>query len=121
MPQNAFFMRQGDAEATQAEIRRGFQKVTEVLDQKRQIYGVDAASDEGGVVQKRRKRVRNRVADHAKHARFPVELMSAIEMLHFAQRDLSGSSGCFERGVRKLATFAQREQAGRKADFAHGN
>src|SRR5690242_15159056 len=47
--------------------------------------------------------------------------MHAIKMLHFPERDLTGS-GCGRYGrVSELATFPQREQARRKPDFAHRN
>ena len=47
--------------------------------------------------------------------------MRAIEMLHFLKRDLARSCCRRYRGVGKLATFTQSEQARRKADFAHRN
>src|SRR6202030_596189 len=89
MPQNALFVRDCDAETAQAEVRHSLEKIAQIWDEERQVHGVNSASDEGGIVQKRRKRVRDRVTNHTKDLRLAVEGVSAIEMLHFLQRDLS--------------------------------
>src|SRR6266403_1163907 len=99
MPKDALFERQGDAEAAQGEVRRSLKKIAQVTDEERQVHGIEFASDEGGVVQERRERVRDRVADHAKHLRLAVERVSAIEMLHFLKGDLPGSG---RRGYRRV-------------------
>jgi len=105
----------------QAEVRRSFQEIAQIADEERQVHGVDFANEESGVVQQRRKRVRDGVADDAKYLRLAIERVSAIEMLHFLKGDLP-RSGC--RGYRRISqrtTFTKSEETRWKAHFAHGD
>ena len=121
MAQDAFFMRDGDAEAAQTEVGRRFQKIAEISNEEGKVDSIDFARDKRGVMQQRGKGMRYWITDDAVHAGLAVEGMSAIQMLHFAQGNLPGSGGRLHWRVCERAAVAQGEQAGGKAHLTHGD
>src|ERR1700687_5889953 len=115
MPADALLARQANTEAAQGEVRRRVQKIAQILDQEWQVDGVDPPRDEGGVVEKGRKRVRDWVANNAKYPRLAVQCVRAIKMLQFRERNLPWSGCGGHRGIGEGAAFPQREAARRQA------
>ena len=60
------------------------------------------------------------IANHAIDLGVAIELVSAIEVLHFVERDLARSGGVGDWRVGQNAAFPQGEDAGGQADLAHG-
>src|SRR5882762_2274494 len=62
------------------------------MNQEWEIDSVDLAREETRVVQQRRERMPDRIADHAVNMRSSRKLVGTIEILHLAEGDLTGGS-----------------------------
>src|SRR5437879_2639098 len=82
-----------------AAFRNRLEKILESMNQEWEIDSVDLAREETRVVQQRRERVPDRIADHAVNMRSSCKLVSTIEILHLAEGDLTGGSCLSGRGV----------------------
>src|SRR5579862_5380174 len=121
MAKDGDFVRDGDAEAAEAEVWRGGQEVAKIVDQEGKVNGVEAARDEGGVVQQGRKGMRDGIADYAEDFGLAVQLVGAIEMLEVVKGDLAWRGGGGEGRIGQGAALAEGEDAGRESYFAHGD
>src|SRR5882672_1060822 len=83
--EDGLFVRQGDAETADAEFRNSRKKIAELADQKWEIDSINAARREARVVQQRRKRMTDGIADHAVDSRAACESVRAVEVLHLVQ------------------------------------
>ncbi len=119
--QDGLFVRNRYAEAANAELRNGPQKITKIFNQEGQIDGIDFARDKAGVVQERRQGVPNWIANHPVNASAPGQLVSAIEMLQGVQGNLAGGRRLPDGSVGQRAAFAQSKDTRRKTKLAHGD
>ncbi len=90
------------------------------MHQKRKVDGVLVTRRESRVVEQRRKRVADGVANHTVNSRRPIEQMCAIELKHVAKRNLAGRGRLRHRSIGQLAAFAQGKKARRQPDIPHG-
>ncbi len=118
---NRLLVRKSHAESTEAKFGDGFQEFAQIFDQERKIDGVELFLDKPCVVQERRKRMANRVANNTVHARAPRKYVRAVEMLQFIKRDLTGSSGRLYRRECECAALTKCENACRQTNFPHGH
>ena len=65
MLQDGLLVRDGHAEPANAELGHSLQKVAKILDQERQVDGIDFASDETRIMKERRQGVADGIADYA--------------------------------------------------------
>src|SRR5207253_9355664 len=79
------------------------------------------ARRESRVVQQRRERMTDGMANHSVDPRAARERVCAVEMLHLGERNLAGCGGLGNRSVSQLTSLAQGEDSRRQADFAHRN
>ena len=114
-------MWQGDAETADTEFRNNRQKIAELAHRKREINGINAARRESRVVQQRRERMTDRIANHPVDPRAARERVCAVEMLHLGERNLAGCGRLGNRSVSQLTSLAQGEDSRRQAGFAHRN
>ena len=78
-------MRNCDAETADAKLGYGSEKIAELAHQKWEIDGVHAARRESRVVQQRRKRVADGIANHTVDPRAARESVGAVEMNHVVE------------------------------------
>ncbi len=119
--EDGLLVRNGDTEATDAEFRDGIEKIAKPAHQKREIDSVHLSCDKSRVMQKRRKRMADGIANHSVDASAAREDVRAIEMLHVGERNLPGGGRIGDGCVRQSASFPQREDAGRQAGLTHRN
>ena len=75
-------MRQGNAETADTELRNSRKKIAELVHQKWETDGINAAGRESPVVQQGRKRMADGIANHSVDPRAARESMRTIEVLH---------------------------------------
>ncbi len=63
----------------------------------------------------------NGIADHAVNARPSRERVSTIEMLHFAEGDLTGRGCLGDGGIRQSASCPQRQDSSGQPHLPHRN
>ncbi len=74
-----------DAETLDTELWNSGKKIAELAHQKWEIDGINAARRESRVVQQRRKRVADGIANHTIDPRAARESVSAVEMNHVVE------------------------------------
>ena len=110
-----------DAESTKAKFGDGLQKIAKVMHKEREIDGIDATRYESRVVQERRKRMADRIANHSVDPRAARESVRAVKILHVMQRNLARSGSTGDRRVRQGTSPAQSENARGQASLSHRN
>src|SRR5882724_11927731 len=86
-----------------------------------QIDSINFARHEPRVMQQRRERMSNGIADYAVNARPSRERVSAVEMLQFAEGDLTGRGCCSDWRVRQSAAFSQCQDSRGQPHLPHRN
>src|SRR5882762_11096132 len=119
MLEKGLLVRQRHAEAADAEFGNRLEEITELMNQEWEIDGIYLARDESCVVQQRRERMGDGIADHAVNSRLSRERVSAVEIFHFVEGDLSGRGGLRDCRVGQSAAFSQRQDAAGQTYFAH--
>src|SRR5690242_2493718 len=115
------FVRNGDAESTNTELRNRIQKIAQVVYQERQVNSVHPLRGEAGIVQKGRKGMSNRISDDAINRGIPRQAVSPVQVLEISQSNLARRRGTFDRRVCEFAPFPQRQNARRQSHFSHGH
>src|SRR6202521_5854454 len=119
MLENRLLVRQGHAETTDSRLGNGREKITESMNQEWEIDRVNATRGETSVVQQRRKRMPDRIANHAVRTRPACQWMRAIKMLHLSKANLPGRRGLGNGRVGQRASFPQRQDSRGQAYFTH--
>src|SRR5207302_7279029 len=119
--ENGLLVRMSDAESTKAKFGDGLQKIAKVMHKEREIDGIDATRYESRVVQERRKRMADRIANHSVDPRAARESVRAVKILHVMQRNLARSGSTGDRRVRQGTSLAQSENARGQASLSHRN
>src|SRR6267142_165106 len=121
MLQNGLLVRQRHAETPDAEFGNGLEEITELMNQEWEIDSVHFARDESCVVQQGRKRMSDGIANHPVNSRLSRERVSAVEMLHFVEGDLSGRGCLSDRCVCQRAAFSQWQDSAGQTHCPHRN
>src|SRR5438477_2939393 len=119
--ENGLLVRMSDAESTEAKFGDGLQKIAKVMHKEREIDGIDATRYESRVVQERRKRMADMIANHSVDPRAARESVRAVKILHVMQRNLARSGSTGDRRVRQGTSLAQSENARGQASLSHRN
>ena len=117
--QNRFLVRNRDRKARDSESLHRAQKISQVPNEKRHKYRVEFARAKRRVVQQRRERMPDRIANHAVHARAARDLRGPVKIDHRIQRELARRRGLLHRRIRQSAAHAQRQDAPGESEFAH--
>ncbi len=119
--EDGFLVGESDAEAADAEFGNSGEEVAELLHEEWEEDGVAMSCAVSSVVEQRRKRVGDGIADDAVDGGARSELVRTIERDEFRERDLAGSGGGGNGGISEGTAGTQSEDACGQADFAHGN
>src|SRR5207302_1605391 len=119
--ENCLLVWMSDAETLDTELWNSGKKIAELAHQKWEIDGINAARRESRVVQQRRKRVADGIANHTIDPRAARESVSAVEMNHVVERNLAGGGGRSNGRVSQGAAFAQGEDSRGQAGLSHRN
>jgi hypothetical protein len=121
MPEDFLLVRYRDRESGNPESFDGTQEISQIPDEKRHKNRIVFARVKCCIVQHRRERMANRIADHAVDARPLRNLSGSIKLLHRFQGKLARCRGLFNRGISKGTTRPQRKNAPCQTSLAHGN
>src|SRR6267142_1812900 len=119
--QNGLLVRQRHAESPDSKFRNRLEEIRQLMNEEWQIDSINFARHKPRVMQQRRERMSNGIADHAVNARPSRERVSAVEVLHLAKRYLTERSRLGDGGVRQSASFPQRQDSSGQPYLPHRN
>ena len=119
--ENGLLVWMSDTESADTKFGYGRQKIGKVMHEEWEIDGIDATRYEPRVVQKRRKRMSDGIANHSVDLRATRESVRPIQMLHLVQGNLARGGSGGDGRVSQRTSLAQGEDARGQADLSHGD
>ncbi len=120
MTDDALLMGQRHAEPSDTEPRYRPEKILQVAHKERQIDRIHAARRESRILHRRRKRMADRISDHAVDPRPPVNLDPRDKALSFPRARSGRAPWRFPPARKQTHLFStQRQEARRQAHVAH--
>src|SRR6267143_75074 len=104
--ENCLLVWMSNAETFDTELWNSGKKIAELAHQKWEIDGINAARREPRIVQQRRKRVADGIANHTVDPRAARESVGAVEMNHLVQGNLAGGGGLGDGSVSQRTSLA---------------